>query len=302
MDRISNTALLFVVAVFVALSVYVFLDRERVARWFAADIIGKETNDLNERILALEEELSAEKEKAESAVQSVEDKIDTVFRSAFGPQVTCEQLVKGLGDLSDYLDNRIYIAEDKHRSGAYGRLKTLAEQLTDQTPVVMNETENLLLVLKNTAHFYRVLGSKDLGLINAILLNESESIESMFELLYRIVETEGKCASSGVDLRIPFHVTYLYAAFFLDTLGGGSYLMRRDAKVRMLVQYYSILVVDIANRKGKNYYEIVMHRPIGLLIRDMQWASGLKYRDTYLVKLHELQEKYRSLYGMASGE
>jgi hypothetical protein len=62
---------------------------------------------------------------------------------------------------------------------------------------------------------------------------------------------------------------YEYATFFLNTLGGRSYMLRRDSKMRMLVNYYALLAVDMANDTGRNIYGIDIRPHIDYLFYDI---------------------------------
>ena len=77
-------------------------------------------------------------------------------------------------------------------------------------------------------------------------------MESSFATLYQAFALQEKCPADGPALRAPLKDVYPYAVFFLNTLGGSSYLIRRDSRVRMLTQYYSILILDQANKQRLN--------------------------------------------------
>jgi len=78
----------------------------------------------------------------------------------------------------------------------------------------------------------------------------------------------------------------------LNTLGGRSYLFRRESGTRLLVNYYSVLVIDRANREGINRHGIDLARILPLLTREIEATGQLIYRETYLDNLYDLLEKY----------
>jgi hypothetical protein len=86
---------------------------------------------------------------------------------------------------------------------------------------------------------------------------------------------------------------YEYAGFFLNTLGGRSYLQRRDSKIRMLVDYYSLMILDRANTEKLNSHGIDIRPYIDFLFYDISNQKGLMYRERYLSGLAALQSKYR---------
>ena len=82
--------------------------------------------------------------------------------------------------------------------------------------------------------------------------------------------TRSPCPSSG------FTIT---PVFFLNTLGGRSYMLRRESKLRMLVSYYAILIVDRANDEKFNRYGIdvpaVYRLPVSMIFPTRKgWTTG----------------------------
>jgi hypothetical protein len=78
----------------------------------------------------------------------------------------------------------------------------------------------------------------------------------------------------------------------LDTLGGRSYLMRRDPKLRLLTTYYSILVMDRANDRKMNPNGIDIRPAIAVTAKEIRSHTGLAYRKQYLAELERLTAKY----------
>jgi hypothetical protein len=85
---------------------------------------------------------------------------------------------------------------------------------------------------------------------------------------------------------------YDYAGFFLQSMGGRSYLFRREPGIRMLTLYYSLLVLDQANRDGLNAEGIDIGPPVELLIREIRYSRRLSDRQKYLDTLKEIQGRY----------
>jgi hypothetical protein len=75
-------------------------------------------------------------------------------------------------------------------------------------------------------------------------------------------------------------------------VGGRSYLLRRDSKVRILTTYYAILILDKANDAILNRYGIDIRPHINLSIDDIRNQKNLIYPEEYVAKLYQLQEKY----------
>ncbi|NOX80785.1 MAG: hypothetical protein GXP57_06820, partial [Deltaproteobacteria bacterium] len=77
------------------------------------------------------------------------------------------------------------------------------------------------------------------------------------------------------------------------TMGGRSYLFRRDSSSRLLVDYYAILIIDRANSKELNKYGIDIRPIIPRLIQEIKSSNQLIYKEKYLDHLYDLQVKYQ---------
>ena len=86
---------------------------------------------------------------------------------------------------------------------------------------------------------------------------------------------------------------YEYAGFFLNTMGGRSYLFRRDSRSRLLVNYYSILLIDLANEQGINRHGIDIVQAIPMLTQEIESSNQLIYKENYLDQLYGLLERYQ---------
>ena len=87
---------------------------------------------------------------------------------------------------------------------------------------------------------------------------------------------------------------YEYAGFFLNTLAGRSYLMRRNSRQRLLITYYSILILDKANEETVNRYGIDILPHLDFLASEINSQKDLVHKKHYLAKLGSLKEKYQT--------
>ncbi|MEA1970226.1 MAG: hypothetical protein U9N37_01230, partial [Thermodesulfobacteriota bacterium] len=113
-------------------------------------------------------------------------------------------------------------------------------------------------------------------------------IEPVIEMFYgwglrEIENKSGKIEACEGDL-------YEYAAFFLNTVAGKAYLLRRKSGIRMLLTYYSILTLEMANKKTLNHYGVDIIPHVTLLIDDINRYSGLEYKDKYLERLDSIRK------------
>lgn len=192
----------------------------------------------------------------------------------------------------DYLDHQPYVASYHLEGGVYETILKTVTLLSRNPPVISGETRDVYILMKNTAHFYRELKGKRIALVKDILNEEKDAIEPLSDLFYEWIMTgvqEGK-----PEIRTSLKDLYIYASFFLETLGGKAYLARRDSRTRILVKYYSILILDEADRKGLNRYGIDILPQAALLMDDISNQKGLEYRDRYLGTLKKIEETHKS--------
>lgn len=208
------------------------------------------------------------------------------------PMEVCRENREKLQGLFAYLDRQDYIASHQLKRGTSEHFKDLLVRLLKKPPFVQRETDSLLQVLPNRAHFFRVLGKKNTLLLRDILLKEGDIMESSFVILYQAMVLQEKCKEDGPALRLPLQEVYPYAVFFLNTLGGTAYLIRRDSRVRMLTQYYCILILDQANQRRLNNLGLDIRPPLDILMRDLKGVANLTRKEEYIETLKRIRAKY----------
>ena len=186
----------------------------------------------------------------------------------------------------DYLDQKDYIKAYKLKEGTYKHFLRLMGKLSANPPVVSGETRDVYILTHNIAHFYRVIGKKNILLVKDILSNEKEIIEPTMELFYEWI-TKG-IEEKREEIKISMKKTYEYASFFLNTLGGKAYLSRRNSRTRTLVTYYSILILDKANKENLNRHGIDIRPQLTLLMEDIRNQKNLSRKDEYLKRLEAI--------------
>jgi hypothetical protein len=224
-----------------------------------------------------------------------------VFPTVFGTPVPdygadsqpadCDKVDDQMRAFFNYLDDQDYMSQRELDQGSAGFFRKSASLLMADPPVNIAEMKDMFRLVKNVTHFYRVLGKDRLMLIKDILDAEERAIEPAMALFYtRIV----KCAQPLPGDAKPLSIDrlYDYAGYFLNTLGGRSYLLRRESKLRMLVSYYAILIIDRANDEKFNRYGVDVRPYIDYLFYDISNQKGLTYRERYLTRLTALRDKY----------
>ncbi len=191
-----------------------------------------------------------------------------------------------------YLDKQTYIQAYKLPQSSKEYFTNLIVKLAQNPPVITRETDDLFTILKNTAHFFRIIGKQNIQLIKGILDQEKDSFEEILAGFYAL-SNNPECLKTRMGLDIPGKALYNYAGFFLNTMGGQLYLFRRNSFSRLPVSYYSILLIDRANREGTNSDGIDIRPAINALIEELEnTGNQLKLKETYLDELYALKEKY----------
>ena len=190
-----------------------------------------------------------------------------------------------------YLDSRPYVRSHNLAGGSYLQYQIAIEKLSAKPPIIVGEMDSLYNMVRNVAHFYRVMGKKRVLLTKQILQNESEVIESVVKTFYQwfTMDDGGKATLKG---RPSMTAMYEYAGYILNTLGGRSYLLRRNPKVRTLTTYYCVLILDRANDAELNSLGIDIRPYIKSSLLEIKNQIGLIHQKEYITRLSELSLKY----------
>ena len=251
----------------------------------------KRTKELMEKVTGLEDELASV--KGESIPQQ---KLKEVFGSestATGEEepLSFEEIEQQIKAFFSYLDEQDYVRAYELKGGTYEQFKLILKNMSTNPPLISDETASLYNLYRNMAHFFRVLGKKRVNLVKDILQNEGEILESAMQTFYLWATYE---AGNGEKTGQPTLKTlYTYSGFFLNTLAGRSYLMRRDSKVRILTTYYSVLILDKANDEQLNPGGLDIRPHIEFLLNDLQTQIGLIHQKQYLAEVKQLADKYK---------
>ena len=263
------------------------------ARTVERKVWQEKTEGLETQIADLEKQLTETAEPPES-----EEKVTEALGKSHSGRIQKEEPL----DLEDvnaqviaffaYLDSQPYIAEFKLNGGSYQQYLQVIDLISQNPPLIVGETDSLHRLYKNMAHFFRVLGKGRIKLIKEVLTNEYHIMESVmrtFYLYYTLNNISGKNLEGRPDLRI----SYTYASYFLETISGRSYLLRRNSKIRLLSYYYSIMFLDHANEAQLNYLGIDIRPHIKAASQDIRNQMGLANRTIYLQELEQLAQKYK---------
>lgn len=213
------------------------------------------------------------------------------------PPNECLQTADKILLFLEHLDRQNYIREYTLKGSSRDHMNGIINKLMANPPVVVRETDDLFAILSNMAHFFQVLGPKDILLLKDVLINERELVEPIMALFYKWSEIEPECSNNNLNTKLPLTGLYEYAGYFINTLGGQSYLFRRALSLRILIRYYSILIIDRANSVDVNRYGIDIRYTLDALISEIESNGDLENRQEYLENLIRLQESYQAKYG-----
>jgi hypothetical protein len=256
-------------------------------------------NECLEVIRKMEADLEALRAQLETARQMRPG--DEIFSTVFGtptPDRNADALPADCGKVEaqmtsffSYLDSQSYFSNHSIEGGSAGFFQECSALLMADPPVNIAEMKDLFRLVKNVTHLYRVLGKKRLLVAKDILSSEDKILEPAMAVFYSQIAECNQPLPGNVK-PLPIERLYDYAGYFLNTLGGRSYLLRRESRFRMLVNYYAILIVDRANDEKFNKYGIDVRPYIDYLFYDISNQKGLAYRERYLTRLASLRDKY----------
>ena len=189
-----------------------------------------------------------------------------------------------------YLDQKGYLSARGIGATSYEHFKNIIDRLMLASPVISGESQDMMTLLKNITYLFNALGKNDTLLVRDIINGESEIIEPTMKLFFMWLDPANTIAGAG-RITIPFEKQYEYAAYFLQTIGGKAYLFRRDAKTRLLMSYYCILILDQANQETLNKYGVDIRPLVSSLITEIQSSKVLADKQEYIAALNIIKKK-----------
>jgi len=261
------------------------LKRERAKHLAGQEKLDREISDLKRELDLFKEPAPPEQRLEEVFGQDAGAILST------GEDSHCADLDRQVREFFTYLDRKYGLDERSQDGGGFSLFLPMIGQISGTLPLVTGEMKDAYSLARNVAHFYRVLGKDRVRLVRDVLRQEHELVEPVGALLFEWGTSGSRCME-GREGGPTLEVLYEYAAFFLNSLAGKSYMMRRDSRVRLLVTYYSTLIIHRANGQMLNRHGIDILPHIEFSISDMRSHRGLVSRMKYLDRLEGLQKKY----------
>ena len=260
-----------------------------------------EAPDLAERPKEAGEEVSAEKEagkqvKKEAKKRATKEADDISTQGTIGQPTAageneCERMEKEVKEFFTYLDGKEYVEELRIGEDMFTHFKKIVHLLSENPPIPAGEGLRQDTMIRNIFHFYRVLGFRDMTMILRILRNEADTLELNLASLYEWLMSAEKC---GQEEGLPpsLDIVYRYAGFLVNTIGGRSYLFRRETRLRLLVNYYCLLIIHEADKRKMNSFGIDITPFLEPLAEEIEHHQFLYYRKEYAGKLVDLENYY----------
>lgn len=199
----------------------------------------------------------------------------------------CKDSEKRLLSFFDYLNNK-YPADQT----PLARFRSALSRLAANPPEIVEKDLDTLALFRNIAHLYRTLGAKDLLVFKRFLEREPDAVEAFLPDLYKVM-VDGTC-TRVVPADCTRETEALYATYFLHTLAGRSYLLRRNSRYRILATYYSVRVLHQADLAGTNLYGVDIHPIVERLQSDIALYKGLAKQKEYLATLEGINAHYKN--------
>ena len=260
-------------------------------------VLNKETRPVNDTDTSSTALLTAEADpllsNSNAAIPQTNEQSPEVIDENVSPaEKETDRLVLQLNTFYDHLDSQPYMKDFNLNQQSKTHFSRLLQDLLKAPPVVTNETGDLFTILKNTAHFFRILGKENIIVLKGILDREKPSFENTLKTFYTLTDYP-EILKKEYSLTITDDALYDYACFFLNTMGGRLYLFRRDSISRMTVSFYAIQIVDKAIKKGNNRHGIALLPAIDFLINEMENSGNhLLLKEEYLDTLYDMKVAY----------
>jgi hypothetical protein len=206
-------------------------------------------------------------------------------------QDECLKMEKEVTEFLAYLDKKDYIRRLGIEEDVFSRFKKIVHRLSLNPPTPAGEGLKNGMIIKNIYHLYRALSSQDLKLIRLILQNESDTLEINLAALYPWLMSADKCSQKD-GLPPSLDTIYRYAGFFVNSIGGRAYLFRRKTRLRLLMNYYCLLIIHEADKKKMNSFGIDIGPFLEPLAEEIENYQFLYYRKEYAGKLIDLKNYY----------
>jgi hypothetical protein len=281
-----------------AVAIFLALNRDVLVEKIAETPVKDERQAWMQRTQELEDIILQMQKGREARPLLPAERLSQVFgpasplvRGASPKSMECRQLEEALRTFCRYLDATEILRSQKTHRDSWALLTNMLATLEKKLPTISGETYHPSAIIENSFYFYRLLRKERINIVRDVLQYEADLAEPLTGILYYWLLSGRQCdklPSSESTLE----TMYNYAVFFLNTLGGHSYLYRRGSKIRLLTIYYATLVIHEANLRGLNEVGLDLRFFLPLIFDEVHSRNDLSYAEEYLETLSNLQLHY----------
>lgn len=204
----------------------------------------------------------------------------------------CLEIEAQVREFFQVLDKKDYIKQINPEIDTYQEFIRIIKKLTKDLPSPAGEGLDTRMMAKNIFYFFRVLDDTDLRLIQEIINHEEDTLEMNLRIFYKWLMLEDQCPDPD-KIRPSFPVVYTFSGFFINTIGGKAYLFRRSPQLRQLINYYALLILHEADKRGENMDGIDILPDLKSLIKEMRTNQDMILLPEYMDQLEALLEYYQ---------
>jgi hypothetical protein len=249
------------------------------------------TRDLETMILELQQGKESKPLLPTQRLSQVFGPNSSLVKGVSPRSMKCQELEESLRAFCQYLDAGETFRSQKTYRDSWALFTSILDSLERRLPVISGESYRPALIVENSFYFFRLLGREKIDIIREVIKFESDLAEPLMGIMYYWLMTGRSCdklPSPSSALKF----MYNYAGFFLNTLGGHSYLYRQDSKISLLTIYYSTLVIHEANMRELNEVGFDLRFFLPDIFQEIQSRNDLLYAEDYLQTLTNLQLQY----------
>jgi len=224
-------------------------------------------------------------------ISAPQERLGEVQSKAMSVEDECQKTERDLEEFFTYLDKKDYIRELRIGEGTFKHFTKIIRALLLDLPIPAGEGLNYDIIIKNIYHFYRILDLKDLKFIKLILKNETDTMEINLALFYKWLMSNDECGQrEGIPPTLD--TLYRYAGFLVNSIGGRAYLFRRETRLRLLLYYYSLLIIHEADKKKMNSFGVDITPFLEPLAEEIENYQFLYFRKEYAGRLINIKDYY----------
>ena len=201
----------------------------QIRKWHRAGldrVLSEEKAACDERIAVLKADLESIKNELTQIKDTgeYEQRLSEIFGEksdyySFGDDSGCNDLALQVRTFLKYMEQQDYMGSYKGNGGSQKLIADVTKRLTQSTPMLSGEMEDLIRLIQNVTHLYRHLGKERVNILKNLLKDESDIIETVMAIFYAYMTSGDRCPDKIIQLP-SLDIRYRYAGYFLNTLGG----------------------------------------------------------------------------------